>query len=110
MNTEIMRCLGIVIFLVLSTIVPMVSIAEKEDRFDNTFFDLNANGVDDRIEPVIKEQESVNVILMFTEKPTLQHYEEINNIGIDITHIYKYINAIRPVSYTHLTLPTTPYV
>ena len=75
--------------------MPMASIAEEERQFSPTFFDINANGLDDRIEPLIKEQESVNVILMFTEKPTLQHYEEINNIGIDITHIYKYINAIR---------------
>ena len=90
-----MRCLGIVTFLVLSTIVPMVSIAEKEDRFDNTFFDLNANGLDDRIEPLINIQEKIDVILMFTEKPTQLHYTEINNIGIEITHVYKYINAIR---------------
>ena len=75
--------------------MPMASIAEEERQFSPTFFDINANGLDDRIEPLIKEQESVNVILMFTEKPTLQHYGEINNIGIDITHIYKYINAIR---------------
>ena len=75
--------------------MPMASIAEEERQFSPTFFDINANGLDDRIEPLIKEQESVNVILMFTEKPTLHHYDEINNIGIDITHIYKYINAIR---------------
>ena len=75
--------------------MPMASIAEEERQFSPTFFDINANGLDDRIEPLIKEQESVNVILMFTEKPTLQHYREINDIGIDITHIYKYINAIR---------------
>ena len=73
----------------------MVSIAEKEDRFDNTFFDLNANGLDDRIEPLINIQGNIDVILMFTEKPTQLHYTEINNIGIEITHVYKYINAIR---------------
>jgi len=95
MNTEIMRCLGIVTFLVLSTIMPVASVAEKEERFDNTFFDLNANGLDDRIEPLINIQEEIDVILMFTEKPTQLHHTEINNIGIEITHVYKYINAIR---------------
>jgi subtilisin family serine protease len=90
-----MRCLGIVTFLVLSTLMPMVSIAEEEPKFDNTFFDLNANGLDDRIEPLINIQKEINVILMFTERPTQLHYNEINNIGIEITHVYKYINAIR---------------
>ena len=90
-----MRCLGIVTFLVLSTLMPMVSIGEEEPKFNSTFFDLNSNGLDDRIEPLIKIQEEINVILMFTEKPTQLHYNEINNIGIEITHVYKYIDAIR---------------
>ena len=25
-------------------------------------------------------------------------------------HLLKYVEAMKPVSYTHLTLPTTPYV
>ena len=90
-----MRCLGIVTFLVLSTLMPMVSIAEEEPKFDSTFFDLNANGLDDRIEPLINIQEEIDVILMFTERPTQLHYAEINNIEIEVTHVYKYINAIR---------------
>ena len=90
-----MRCLGIVTFLVLSTIMPMASIAEEERIFGSTFFDLNANGLDDRIEPLINTQENINIILMFTERPTQLHYAEINNIGIEITHVYKYIDAIR---------------
>ena len=90
-----MRCLGIVTFLVLSTLMPMVSIAEEEPKFDSTFFDLNANGLDDRIEPLINIQEEIDVILMFTERPTQLHHAEINNIEIEVTHVYKYINAIR---------------
>ena len=90
-----MRCLGIVTFLVLSTLMPMVSIAEEEPKFDSTFFDLNANGLDDRIEPLINIQEEIDVILMFTERPTQLHHTEINNIEIEVTHVYKYINAIR---------------
>ena len=90
-----MRCLGIVTFLVLSTLMPMVSIAEEEPKFDSTFFDLNANGLDDRIEPLINIQEEIDVILMFTERPTQLHHAEINNIKIEVTHVYKYINAIR---------------
>ena len=90
-----MRCLGIVTFLVLSTLMPMVSIAEEKSKFDSTFFDLNANGLDDRIEPLINIQEEIDVILMFTERPTQLHHAEINNIEIEVTHVYKYINAIR---------------
>ena len=90
-----MRCLGIVTFLVLSTLMPMVSIAEEEPKFDSTFFDLNANGLDDRIEPLINIQEEIDIILMFTERPTQLHHAEINNIEIEVTHVYKYINAIR---------------
>jgi len=90
-----MRCLGIVTFLVLSTLMPMVSIAEEKPKFDSTFFDLNANGLDDRIEPLINIQEEIDVILMFTERPTQLHHAEINNIEIEVTHVYKYINAIR---------------
>ena len=29
---------------------------------------------------------------------------------MDITHITSLLGGIAPVSYTHLTLPTTPYV
>ena len=81
--------------MVLSTLMPMVSIAEEEPKFDSTFFDLNANGLDDRIEPLINIQEEIDVILMFTERPTQLHHTEINNIEIEVTHVYKYINAIR---------------
>ena len=90
-----MRCLGIVTFLVLSTIMPMASIAEEQPQFGSTFFDLNANGLDDRIEPLINIEEEIDVILMFNERPAQLHYTEIKNIGIEITHIYKYIDALR---------------
>ncbi|MDG2266705.1 MAG: S8 family serine peptidase, partial [Candidatus Marinimicrobia bacterium] len=90
-----MRSLGIVTFLVLSTLMPMVTIAEEEPKFDSTFFDLNANGLDDRIEPLISTQNEIDVILMFTERPTQLHNTEIKSIGVEITHIYKYIDAIR---------------
>ncbi|MDE0954751.1 MAG: S8 family serine peptidase, partial [Candidatus Poseidoniales archaeon] len=75
--------------------MPMASIAEEQPQFGSTFFDLNANGLDDRIEPLINIQEEIDVILMFNERPAQLHYTEIKNIGIEITHIYKYIDALR---------------
>ena len=38
------------------------------------------------------------------------HIEALYNLGLAQNQLKKYQDAITSVSYTHLTLPTTPYV
>ena len=90
-----MRAKGIVLLLILNLILPMSSIAEEKPDFEVTFFDRNADGIDDRMDHLILNGEDIAVILMFTTTTTSKHIDEINNLGIEVTHIYKYIDAIR---------------
>ena len=90
-----MRAKGIVLLLILNLLLPMSSIAEEKPEFDITFFDKNADGIDDRMNHLILNGKDVAVILMFNTKPSDEHVDEINNLDLDVTHIYKYIDAIR---------------
>ena len=90
-----MRAKGIVLLLILNLVLPMSSIAEERPNFEVTFFDKNADGIDDRMDHLILNGEDVAVILMFTTTTTSKHIDEITNLGIEVTHVYKYIDAIR---------------
>ena len=90
-----MRAKGIVLLLILNLFMPMGSEAESKSDFDITFFDKNADGIDDRMNHLIQDGEDVAVILMLNSKPSELHINEIDNLGLEVTHIYKYIDAIR---------------
>ena len=90
-----MRAKGIVLLLILNLLLPMSSTAEEKPEFDITFFDKNADGIDDRMDHLILDGGNVAVILTFSTKTTDKHVEEIRNLGLEVTHIYKYIDAIR---------------
>ena len=45
-----MRAKGIVLLLILNLVLPMSSIAEERPNFEVTFFDKNADGIDDRMD------------------------------------------------------------
>ena len=90
-----MRAKGIVLLLILNLVLPMSSIAEERPNFEVTFFDKNADGIDDRMDHLILNGEDVAVILMFATTTTSKHIDEITNLGIEVTHVYKYIDAIR---------------
>ena len=90
-----MRAKGIVLLLILNLVLPMSSIAEEKPTFEVTFFDRNADGIDDRMDHLILDGKDVAVILMLSTKPSDEHVDEINNLDLDVTHIYKYIDAIR---------------
>ena len=90
-----MRAKGIVLLLILNLLLPMDSIAEEKPEFDITFFDRNADGIDDRMDHLILNGKDVAVILMLSTKPNDEHVDEISNLGLEVTHIYKYIDAIR---------------
>ena len=90
-----MRAKGIVLLLILNLFIPMGSVAESKLDFDITFFDRNADGIDDRMNHLLQDGEDVAVILMLNSKPSELHINEIDNLGLEVTHIYKYINAIR---------------
>ena len=90
-----MRVKGIVLLLILNLVLPMSSIAEEKPTFEVTFFDKNADGIDDRMNHLVLNGNDVAVILMFTTATTTNHVNEINSLGLEITHIYKYIDAIR---------------
>ena len=90
-----MRSILAVIILVITTLTPGISIAENKLEFNITYFDQNANGLDDRMENLIYDGRKVGVILVIEERPNQKHFDEIESLGLTIDHIYKYINAIR---------------
>ena len=90
-----MRAKGIVLLLILNLVLPLGSIAEEKPDFNVTFFDRNADGIDDRMDHLILNEKDVAVILMLSTKPSDEHVNEITNLGLEVTHIYKYIDAIR---------------
>ena len=90
-----MRAKGIVLLLILNLILPMSSAVEENPTFQITFFDQNADGIDDRMDHLIINGENVAVILMFSAKANDKHVKEIEKLGLEVTHIYKYIDAIR---------------
>ena len=90
-----MRAKGIVLLLILNLVLPMGSIAEEKPDFGITFFDRNADGIDDRMDHLILNRKDVAVILMLSTKPSDEHINEISNLDLEVTHIYKYIDAIR---------------
>ena len=73
-----MRAKGIVVLLILNLILPISSAVEENPTFQITFFDQNADGIDDRMHHLIINGEDVAVILMFSAKATDKHVEEIN--------------------------------
>ncbi len=90
-----MRSVLTAIILILTVLSPTVSIAESEAEFKATYFDQNSNGLDDRMEELINNGETVGVILVLDKRPTQKHFDEIESLGLNIDHVYKFIDAIR---------------
>ena len=90
-----MKSILSVIILVITALTPGISIAENQPKFDNTYFDQNANGLDDRMEKLIGEGKTVGVIIVLEKRPNQKHFDEIDDLGLTVDHVYKYINAIR---------------
>ena len=80
--------------LVFSALMPS-TIASEEALFEKSFFDQNADGIDDRMNHLLEHRDDVSVIVMLENKPNKQHITQIKDMGLKINHIYKYINAIR---------------
>ena len=90
-----MRAVGIVLLLILNLVLPMGSAIEENTTFDVTFFDKNADGIDDRMDHLVAKGEDVAVIMMFSTATSDKHVNEIIELGLEVTHVYKYIDAIR---------------
>ena len=90
-----MRAGGIALLLILNLVFPMSSAIDEKTTFDVTFFDKNADGVDDRMDHLVAKGEDVAVIMMFSTATSNKHVNEIRELGLEVTHVYKYIDAIR---------------
>ena len=90
-----MKGLILATILILSSFVPSITIAETEPAFEKSFFDGNGNGLDDKMEPLIAKGEDIGVIILLNAKPSEKHFQEIKSMGLEINHVYKYIDAIR---------------
>ena len=73
----------------------MGSATEENTIFDVTFFDKNADGIDDRMDHLVAKGEDVAVIMMFSTATSDKHVNEIIELGLEVTHVYKYIDAMR---------------
>ena len=94
-DTSLMRSVLTAIILVLTVLSPAVSIAESGAEFKATYFDRNSNGLDDRMEGLLNEGENVGIILVLSKRPSQMHFDEIESLGLNIDHVYKFIDAIR---------------
>ena len=90
-----MRTGGIALLLILNLVLPTSSAIDEKTTFDVTFFDKNADGVDDRMDHLVAKGEDVAVIMMFSTGTSNKHVKEIKELGLEVTHVYKYIDAIR---------------
>ena len=90
-----MRAGGIALLLILNLVLPTSSAIDEKTTFDITFFDKNADGVDDRMDHLVAKGEDVAVIMMFSTATSNKHVNEIKELGLEVTHVYKYIDAIR---------------
>ena len=90
-----MKWLLVTGILILTSFLPMASHAESENHFEKGYFDRDGDGLDDRMDILIENNENLGVIVILHEKPTVEHFKQIENIGLEINHVYKYINAIR---------------
>ena len=81
--------------LAISLLSPMLSVAETATHFDKTYFDRNGDGLDDRMDHLINDGTEISVILLLNSKPSDKHFKEIEDLGLNIDHVYKYIDAIR---------------
>jgi len=90
-----MRGVLVTIILILSAVVPLNVTADAETHFEKGFFDKNGDGIDDRMNHLIKENEDVAVIVVLHKYPSEKHINQINDIGLKVDHVYKYIDAIR---------------
>ena len=89
-----MRGAFVAFILILSALLPSAVISE-EALFEKSFFDQNADGIDDRMNHLLENGDDVSVIVILEYEPNQEHITQIQNIGLEINHIYKYINAIR---------------
>ena len=90
-----MRAGGIALLLILNLVLPTSSAIDEKTTFDITFFDKNADGIDDRMDHLVAKGEDVAVIMMFSTATSNKHVNEIKELGLEVTHVYKYIDAIR---------------
>ena len=91
---HVMRGAFVAFILILSALLPSAVISE-EALFEKSFFDQNADGIDDRMNHLLENGDDVSVIVILEYEPNQEHITQIQNIGLEINHIYKYINAIR---------------
>ena len=94
-NAGTMKGVLIAILIASSAFAPLSLAYETSNDFDVTYFDRNANGLDDRMEPILRNGETVGIILMLDKRPTEEHFSAIKKLDLDINHVYKYIDAIR---------------
>ena len=90
-----MKGLLIATILILSSLVPLTTVAENEPVFEKGYFDKNGDGIDDRMDFFIENNEDLSVIVILHTKPAKIHIDQIEDFGLEISHIYKYIHAIR---------------
>ena len=65
--------------IMLMSLVPASS--QTYPLFEPSYFDKNGNGIDDRLYPLIDNEEDLNIFLVFNEKPDETQLGELEALG-----------------------------
>ena len=81
-----MRWLLITGILILTSFMPMASHAEYENAFEKGYFDRDGDGLDDRMDVLIKNNENLGVIVILHKKPTAEHHKQMSKTPFSSNH------------------------
>ena len=75
--------------IMLMSLVPASS--QTYPLFEPSYFDKNGDGIDDRLYPLIDNEEDLDVFLVFNEKPGETQMGELKALGLEPDFVSKYI-------------------
>ena len=106
-----MRWLLVTGILILTSFLPMTSHAESENHFEKGYFDRDGDGLDDRMDILIENNENLGVIVILHEKPTVEHFKQIENTKVEVSTLgqnmlfdLKYVISAEPSMSGYIAL------
>ena len=84
----------------------------KTLSFDQFKYDLGAHRFHDKDDKVTKSIKAIlgNKLIKVSAPSKIYYRKKMINFPLEFSNIFQMLNYSQSVSYTHLKLPTTPYV